>query len=267
MKKSKATILLIFTLAMALSGCSSASDSGGETSSISAEATAETTETSQTEETTSETSEADVTEETAEVATTLISSEENNLTEEERQIQNLLQESRKIFYDYVLGKEMQNHVGWGKSITIPITYDSGETYDSTIYEIVDGDVLSISDMQDKMRPFFTDKMIDYIFKECNHYYYEENGKLYVSDGVGSEGGGLGVDTLHITSVETTDEDTLVLYMVEFGAGENWGLYYDLIENFTVTLKRTDNGFKIDECDKIAIERLARCYTPEDDIFG
>ncbi len=161
---------------------------------------------------------------------------------------------------------MQNHVDWNKSITTQKTYSSGETYDVVIYEIADGDVLSIADMQDKMRPFFTDKMIDYIFEECNYYYYEENGRLYVLDGVGSEGGGLGVDTLHITSVGMTDKDTLVLYMTEFGAGENWSLDYDLIDNFTVTLKKTDNGFKIDECNKTDQERIARCYVPEDDIF-
>lgn len=201
-----------------------------------------------------------VTENNAATETTSGSSEENNLTEQE-QIQNLLQESHKIFFDYVLGKEMQNRVDWNRSVTIP-----GTNYDMPIYEIADGDVLSIADMQDKMRPFFTDKMIDYIFEECNYYYHEENGRLYVSDGIGSEGGGVGVDTVHITSMEMTDDDTFILYMTEFGAGENWGLDDDLTENFTVTLKRTDNGFKIDECDKSAVNSLAWCYVPEDDVF-
>lgn len=207
-----------------------------------------------------------ITEDTGDTAATPISSEQNALTEEE-QIQNLLRESHRIFYDYVLGKEMQNHVAWGMYITIPSINDLGESYDMPLYEIANGDVLCIEDMQNKMRPFFTDKMINYIFEECNYYYHEKNGKLYVSDGIGSEGGGVGVDTVHITSVKVTDEDTLVLYMTEFGAGENWDLDYDLIDNFTVTLKRTDNGFKIDECDKVAIGSLAWCYVPEDDIFN
>ena len=109
-------------------------------------------------------------------------------------------------------------------------------------------------------------MIDYIFEEHNHYYYEENGKLYVSDGVGSEGGGVSVDTVHITSMEMTDEDTVTLYMIEFDAGENWSLNHDIINNFTITLKRSDNDLKIDECDKVAIGSLAWCYVPEDDVF-
>ena len=260
MKRIYTVIICAFMLLM--SGCSQTIQQ--ETNEISSTENSTVLDTAEDLQTSEETT-TSVTEDTAAAETTPSFTEKENLTEEE-QIQLLLQESHKIFFDYVLGKEMQNHVNWSKSITIPKTYDSGETLDTTVYEIADGDVLSIADMREKMRPFFTDKMIDYIFEECNHYYHEENGKLYVSDGVGSEGGGVGVDTVHITSMEMTDEDTVTLYMIEFGAGENWGLDYDLIDNFTVTLKRTDNGFKIDECDKVAIGSLAWCYNPEDDVF-
>ena len=256
----KIIVLQICAVMLLMSGCSSTAPQ--ETSTTNSTVLDTTEDLQSSEQTTSSV----VTEDTAATETTLISSEEDNRTEEEKQIQNLLQESHKIFFDYVLGKEMQNHVDWNKSITIPSINDLGENFDMPLYEIVDGDVLSISDMQDKMRPFFTDKMVDYIFDECNYYYHEENGKLYVSDGVGSEGGGVGVDTLHISSVTETDEDTLILYMTEFGAGENWDLNYDHYETYTVTLKRTDNGFKVDECDEIAIRHLAWCYVPEDDVF-
>lgn len=260
----KTNILFMCAVMLLMSGCSStAQQEVTEISSV-INSTLDTNENLQTSE---ETTTTVFTEDTTAPETTPISSEINTRTEEEKQIQNLLQESKKIFYDYVLGKEMQNHVGWSKSITIQKTNNLGESYDSKIYEIVDGDVLSFADMREKMRPFFTDKMIDYVFEECNYYYYKENGKLYVSDGVGSEGGGVGVDTVHITSAENADENTIILNMIEFGAGENWGLDYDLVDNFTITLKRTDNGFKIDECDKADQERIARCYVPEDDIFS
>lgn len=262
MKRSYISIICAAVLLMG--GCSQAAQQEtNETSSTENSTVLDTAENLQTSE---ETEAAPVTEDTAEAEAAPVSSEENTRTEEEKQIQNLLQESRKIFFDYVLGKEMQNRVNWNKSITTPSTDYLGESYDMPLYEIADGDVLSFADMQDKMRPFFTDKMIDYIFEECNYYYHEEDGKLYVSDGIGSEGGGVGVDTVHITSAEMTDDDTVILYMTEFGAGENWDLDHDLIENFTVTLKRTDNGFKIDECDYIAIGSLAWCYIPEDDVF-
>ncbi len=199
--------------------------------------------------------------------TTSVTSEHYTPTEAEKlQIQDLLEESRRIFYDYVLGKEMQNHVDWHKSVTILITDSSGESYNTKIYEITDGDVLSVSDMQAKMKPIFTEEMIDYIFEECNYYYYEENGRLYVSDGIGSEGGGAGIDTLHITSMEKLDEDTFMLYMTSFGAAENWDTSYDIVDYFTVTLKRTESGFKMDKCGPSGIRRLAWCYDPEDDVF-
>lgn len=257
----KIIVLQICTVMLLMSGCSStAPQEISEITSTTNSNVLDTTENSHT----SEEITTSVTEDTAETEATS-SIEKDNITEEE-QIQLLLQEGHKIFFNYVLGKEMQNHVGWGKFITISKTNNLGESYDLKIYEIVDGDVLSIADMREKMKPFFTDKMIDYIFEECNYYYHEKNGKLYVSDGVGSEGGGVGVDTVHITSMEMTDEDTVTLYMIEFGAGKNWDLDHDIINNFTITLKRTDNGLKIDECDKVAIGSLAWCYVPEDDVF-
>ena len=251
----KKILLILCLTAVLFSGCGNQNATSETETSTELETATEVLQTSE------ETTTTVFTEDTAASETTPISSEINTRTEEEKQIQNLLQESKKIFYDYVLGKEMQNRVDWNRSVTIP-----GTNYYMPIYEIVDGDVLSIADMQDKMRPFFTDRMIDYIFEKCNYYYFEENGRLYVSDGIGSEGGGVGVDTVHITSMEMTDDGTIILYMTEFGAGENWGLDDDLTYNFTVTLKRTDNGFKIDECDKSAVSCLARCYVPEDDIF-
>lgn len=256
----KKILLILCLTAVLFSGCGNQNATSETETPTKLETVAEVLQTSE------ETTTTVFTEDTAAPETTPISSEINTRTEEEKQIQNLLQESKKIFYDYVLGKEMQNHVDWNKPITIPSTNYLGESFDMPIYEIVDGDVLSFADMREKMRPFFTDKMIDYIFEECNYYYHEENGRLYVSDGIGSEGGGVGVDTVHITSMEMTDDDTFILYMTEFGAGENWGLDDDLTENFTVTLKRTDNGFKIDECDKSAVNSLAWCYVPEDDVF-
>lgn len=261
----KIIVLQICAGMLLMSGCSSTESQ--EISEIASTTTFTVIDTAENLQSSEQTVASVVTEETAATETTLISSEKYTPTDNEiEQIQTLLKNSRSIFYDYVLGKEMQNHVSWGRYITIPSTDDLGKSFDMPVYEIVDGDVLSIADMQDKMRPYFTDKFIDYIFDECNYYYYEENGKLYVSDGVGSEGGGAGVDTVHITSVGTTDEDTLILYMIKFGAGENWGLDHDLENNFTVTLKRTDNGFKIDECNRAAQASIAWSYVPEDDVF-
>ena len=58
----------------------------------------------------------------------------------------------------------------------------------------------------------------------------------------------------------------VLYMTAFGAGENWDLDHDLTEDFTVLLKKTDSGFKVDECGLNAQAYIEWCYTPENDMI-
>ncbi|MDE6593892.1 MAG: hypothetical protein K2K57_12645 [Oscillospiraceae bacterium] len=201
----------------------------------------------------------------------LISSEKYTPSEEEKtQIQSLLKECKKFFYDYYDGKEIQHHKDENKSITVTKTADNGmfagESYEETLYEITDGEVMSMGDMYELMKPLFTEKMSEVLKDDMiRSGYYEKDGKLYITDGVGSNGGLLGTDTVHITSVGKIDNDTFVLYMNAFGAGENWDLDYDTSENFTVILKKTEDGFKMDECDRIGA--IEWCYTPEDDVFG
>lgn len=200
-------------------------------------------------------------------AVTLISSEKYVPTDEEQsQIQKLLLESKKFFFDYWLGKDIQNYKGLVKKVEEFVEKGpiAGQTIETKWYEVTKEGVKTMDDLKSLMTPMFTDKMIE----SLNLFYYKEiDGKLYVSDSVGSEGGGVGTDTVHITSVGKIDDETLVLYMIDFGAGENWELDHDLLYEFTVTLKRMDNGFKIDECNSGAAETLAWRYNPEDDIFS
>ncbi|MGN0551858.1 MAG: hypothetical protein ACI4I1_00645 [Oscillospiraceae bacterium] len=201
----------------------------------------------------------------------LLSSEKYTPSDEERlQIQNLLINGKKIFYDYIDGKEICKHKNENSFITTQEIADNGiyegQTVDRIWYEVVDGDVMTISDLTEKLTPIFTEKMINYLKAEIDDYYYEENGRLYISESAGSNGGLLGTDTVHIDSVGKVDESTLVLYMTAFGAGENWDMDHDTAADFTVLLKRTDGGLKIDECSSAAFQYIEWCYKSEDDIF-
>lgn len=138
--------------------------------------------------------------------------------------------------------------------------------EKTWYEISDGEVMSLDALNKKMDCLFTEKMIGSLDGTLKKLYHEENGRLYIADYAGSDGGVLGVDTVHIAYVGNADENTLVLYMTAFGAGENWDLDHDLSENFTVVLKNTDSGLKIDVCDFAAYQYIEWCYAPKDDIF-
>lgn len=189
--------------------------------------------------------------------------------EEKQQIQTLLKESGQFFYDYIDCKEICKHTDTSKTVTTQETADNGmyegEAYDRTWYEVTDGDVTSLDVLNEKTEKLFTENMTADLGTAIANNYHEENGKLYLSENAGSDGGLLGTDTVYIKSVSKAD-DVFILYMTAFGAGENWELDHDLTEDFTVLLKKTDNGFKVDECSLNAQAYIEWCYDPEDDMI-
>lgn len=189
--------------------------------------------------------------------------------EEKQQIQTLLKESGQFFYDYIDCKEICKHTDTSKTVTTQETADNGmyegEAYNRTWYEVTDGDVTSLNALNEKTEKLFTENMTADLGTAIANNYHEENGKLYLSENAGSDGGLLGTDTVYIKSVGKAD-DVFILYMTAFGAGENWELDHDLTENFTVLLKKTDNGFKVDECSLNAQAYIEWCYDPENDMI-
>lgn len=189
--------------------------------------------------------------------------------EEKQQIQTLLKESGQFFYDYIDCKEICKHTDTSKTVTTQETADNGmyegEAYDRTWYEVTDGDVTSLDALNEKTEKLFTENMTADLGTAIANNYHEENGKLYLSDNAGSDGGLLGTDTVYIKSVGKAD-DVFILYMTAFGAGENWELDHDLTEDFTVLLKKTDNGFKVDKCSLNAQAYIEWCYDPDDDMI-
>lgn len=190
--------------------------------------------------------------------------------EEKLQIQGLLSETKKFFYDYIDCKEICKHKNENRSVTTQEIIDNGmlegQAMDKIWYEVADGEVMSIDALNEKMDQIFTEKMIDSLGDILANSYHEENGNLYISDGAGSDGGLLGTDTVYINSVGKIDENTFVLYMTAFGAGENWDLDFDITDDFTVILKKTDSGLKLDECSVAAYQYIEWCYNSDDDIF-
>lgn len=189
--------------------------------------------------------------------------------EEKQQIQTLLKESGQFFYDYIDCKEICKHTDTSKTVTTQETADNGmyegEAYDRTWYEVTDGDVTSLDALNEKTEKLFTENMTADLGTAIANNYHEENGKLYLSDNAGSDGGLLGTDTVYIKSVGKAD-DVFILYMTAFGAGENWEFDHDLTEDFTVLLKKTDNCFKVDECSLNAQAYIEWCYDPDDDMI-
>lgn len=253
-KKIKTWLMPICLSAVLLCGCSQTEN---------AETTAVTEKTSHTT--------AVTTVQTALETTASVTLSQKDLTEEQKQIQDLLTEAKQFFFDYYRGYEIQTHADYDKFVTQEVTLSNGELFEEPLYEIVSGDVKTKDDLINKMKPIFTDELTDETLIALggahDYYYFDDDGKIYISGTVGGEGGQLGYDEAHISSVDEIDNDTLVLNMTAFGSAERWGYDSDKTENFTATLKWTEDGLRIDKCDYTARMFITYQYKPEYDVFA
>lgn len=178
-------------------------------------------------------------------------------------IQLLLNKFSVFSYAYLECKDVRECINENSFITTQQVSDNDSTYEKKWYEIVDGDVLSANDLNTKISELFTDEMI----KELNieDYYLEQDGKLYLSEFAGNDGGLLGTDISYITSVEKSD-NTIIVNLTAFGDKNNWGLTEDFTEDFSIELSKNDDGFKINKCDIAARSYITWTYLSENDIF-
>lgn len=187
---------------------------------------------------------------------------DTGLTEEEiLQIQHTLLDFRELTYSYVDCKRVSYSE---KYIKTQEEY-SGESYDLFWFLITDEDINTMSKLRAKLSSAMTDNMIDSLGLE-NYYYKEQDGALYMRDFADQNGSLLGTDRAYVTSVELKDADTLILNMHAFGSGENWDLPEDSNEDFTITMKRENGSFKVDECDLRARGFITWAYNPAYDVF-
>lgn len=89
------------------------------------------------------------------------------------------------------------------------------------------------------------------------YVYIYQNEWYIRPTSGLGGIGLGQSELILDSYEKPDENTLILNFTCIGYKEDWGTDEDIINEEQVILKKTENGYLIDQCDFYATEWLAR----------
>lgn len=261
-KKIKAYLLPLCLSSALLCGCS-------QTEKAETTAAAETTDTVETTADTTVQTTSDTTVQTRSDTVDTTDLQQENLTEEQ-QIQALLSTTSQFLIDYEVGMLMREHTDFSNSITQPVTLSDGKAYDIPYYAVVDGDVTTKTDLINKMKPIFTDEFADeMLLNLCEsrgrtHYYFDDADNIYIAYADG--GSLLGFDALYITSVDESDADAFILNMTAFGSAENWDYDDgDAIEDFTVTLKRTNKGLKIDKCDSTACMYIT--YLGNNIIFG
>ncbi len=231
----------------------------GNSDNTNAESVSEITSAQETEEITEATSAQE--QETAQSAETVSIS-----AEEKEEIQSLLTEAGKFSYGYLQCKEIIHNIDENEYITIPKTNKFGNEYEFKGCLVTGGEITSMDEFSEKALSIFTErayKSFDYIL---TYNYAEEDGKLYLWNDAGSDGSLLGTDYAYIVSAEEPDEETIVLNMTAFGAGENWDLPYDMEDNFSIELKRTEDGLRVDTFDSHVEQYITWAYTPERDLI-
>lgn len=105
-------------------------------------------------------------------------------------------------------------------------------------------ILTYSTMTEKLNSLFTEKCLDETSEDIREWFRAgENDELYVRR-IGA-GGYLGESYLRINKISHPDDVTITVDMSVIGEAEEWGYAEDLVEDLTVTLKRENDGLKID----------------------
>ena len=119
-------------------------------------------------------------------------------------------------------------------------------------KVTNASITTYSALIETLNSMLTDKCIEETSEHILDYFRtNENDELFLRSF--GAGGYLGSDYIRINSIGYPDDETILLDMSTVGEKENWGyedngFEEDWIMDFKITLKRTDNGLRIDEID-------------------
>lgn len=165
---------------------------------------------------------------------------EMKLSPEMEEITDLFGEFGKFYYEYCGSDSAWDHITSGEGA------DSFENENGIHFgKVVNAEIKTYGALMDKLKSMLTDKCIEDTSEDILDWFRtNENDDLYVRNR--GAGGYLGYDYLRINSIGYPEGDTIALDMSRVGEKENWDYEEDLAEDFKITLKKTDNGLRIDE---------------------
>ena len=175
---------------------------------------------------------------------------------ESGEVVKLLQGFGGFIHDYIDCKLISENTDENDMISVHTIISNGmyagESYEQTFFRIESGEITTMPELENRLSMYVTES-----FRNSEQMtaslscYAEQDGALYLAENAGSGGGLLGVDEVYLNVIEHPDESTLLLHMNAFGSKENWELDSDFSRDFTIALKRTEDGLRIDECGEFA----------------
>lgn len=174
-------------------------------------------------------------------------------TPDTEQILQLLDDFGNFIDDYIVCREPCNYLDTSDYVTVERirgvgASDEGQPYDAYYYRVVGGEITTWDQMRETMYHFATENYVKgELIPIFVQYYQVSDGNLYLAGGAGNYGRTLGTYGVYLDSIEETADGTLLSFTAP-------GEFED--REFTITLQRTPEGYRIDECGVLARSLLA-----------
>lgn len=169
------------------------------------------------------------------------------------QILQLLNDFGNFIDDYMYCREPCKYLDTSDYVTVERIRgvgapDEGQPYDAYYYRVVGGEITTWDQMRETMYHFATENYVKgELIPIFVQHYQVSDGNLYLLEYSGYDGRTLGTDGVYLDSIEETADGTLLSFTAP-------GEFED--REFTITLQRTPEGYRIDECGVLARSLLA-----------
>lgn len=156
-----------------------------------------------------------------------------------------LEEFGRFYATYLFMDMYQSYLFDEKPERILVeTTENGDTYNQPFTKVSKCGITTYSAMTEKLDSLLTEKCLDDTAREIRDRFRQgENGELFVENT--GAGGYLGDSYLRLNKITYPDDETVLLDMSVIGEAEEWGYEQDRVDDFSITLKRTAGGIKID----------------------
>ena len=149
-------------------------------------------------------------------------------------------------YEYLHPQEFEDFTDHKESFVFTQFYSNGKLSNKSYFKITEKELNTPEKFFGKLKSFVTENYVaSRLIDNINMMYSAKDGYMYIGSTV-AFGYGIGKDIFYIDSVEYPDNETILVNLSTFGYKENvYAATEDIIQKYTVTIKRTEDGLRID----------------------
>lgn len=148
-------------------------------------------------------------------------------------------------YEYLHPQEFEDFTDHKESFVFTQFYSNGELSNKSYFKITEKELNTPEKFFGKLKSFVTENYLaSRLIDNINMMYSAKDGYMYIGSTV-AFGYGIGKDIFYIDSVEYPDNETILVKLSTFGEDS---LGDEVIDKSTITIKRTEDGLRIDKCE-------------------